>query len=137
MKKRLTLLGPIAVLALAGCGSSSSSTTSSTATNAAATTPTATTAAFLTPLRTASMIASTVPGNGDVNPYGLALVPATVGKLKMGNLLVSNFNDKANNQGTGTTIVQITPAGAQSLFATISASSLPGSCPGASGSRPP
>jgi hypothetical protein len=133
VKKRLTLLGPIAALALAGCGSSSSSTTSSTATNAAATTPTATTAAFLTPLRTASMIASTVPGNGDVNPYGLALVPATVGKLKMGNLLVSNFNDKANNQGTGTTIVQVTPAGAQSLFAAISASSLPGSCPGGVG----
>jgi hypothetical protein len=133
VKKRLTLLGPIAVLALVGCGSSSSSTTSSTATNAAATTPTATTAAFLTPLRTASMIASTVPGNGDVNPYGLALVPATVGKLKMGNLLVSNFNDKANNQGTGTTIVQVTPAGAQSLFAAISASSLPGSCPGGVG----
>jgi len=60
-------------------------------------------------------------------------VPATTGKLKAGNLLISNFNDKANNQGTGTTVVQITPVGKQSLFATVGASSLPGSCPGGVG----
>ena len=78
-------------------------------------------------------VASTVPANGDVNPYGIALVPSTIGELQAGNLLISNFNDKANNQGTGTTIVQITPAGKQSLFATMNASSLPGSCPGGVG----
>ncbi len=48
-------------------------------------------------------------------------------------LLVSNFNAKSNNQGTGTTIVQLTPAGKLSLFATISAKALPGSCPGGVG----
>jgi hypothetical protein len=136
VSKRLIFVGPLAALVLAGCGSSNSSTSSSSATSATAATapsaPTATTA-FLAPLHTVSTVASTVPANGDVNPYGVALVPATVGKLEMGNLLVSNFNDKANDQGTGTTIVQISPSGAQSLFATISASALPGSCPGGVG----
>jgi hypothetical protein len=136
VKKGLILVGPIVALALAGCGSSSSSMSSSSATSApAASAPSAptSTTAFLAPLRTVSTIASTVPANGDVNPYGIALVPTTVGKLQMGNLLISNFNDKANNQGTGTTIVQISPAGRQSLFATVSASALPGSCPGGVG----
>lgn len=76
---------------------------------------------------------STVPANGDVNPYGIVLIPSTVGKLVAGNLLVSNFNDKANNQGTGTTIVQISPAGKSSQFARIEAHALPGSCPGGVG----
>jgi hypothetical protein len=78
-------------------------------------------------------VASTVPAGGDVNPYGLVLVPSSVGKLSAGNLLVSNFNDKANNQGTGTTIVQISPTGRASLFAAVDARSLPGSCPGGVG----
>jgi hypothetical protein len=50
-----------------------------------------------------------------------------------GDLLISNFNDKANDQGTGTTLVQLTPGGKQSLFAQIKASALPGSCPGGVG----
>jgi hypothetical protein len=54
----------------------------------------------------------------------------SVGKLHTGDLLVSNFNDKANNQGTGTTIDQVTPGGKSTLFANISAHSLPGNCPG-------
>ena len=56
-------------------------------------------------------VASTVPPNGDVNPYGVAIVPNTIGNLQAGNILVSNFNNSANLQGTGTTIVQITPGG--------------------------
>ena len=54
-------------------------------------------------------MASTVPDNGDVNPYGVAVVPRSTGNLHQGNVLVSNFNDKANVQGTGTTIVQVSP----------------------------
>jgi hypothetical protein len=53
---------------------------------------------------------STIPSNGDVNPYGVAFVPEgfpTGGKLNPGDLLVSNFNDANNIQGTGTTIVNI------------------------------
>ena len=78
-------------------------------------------------------IASTVPSNGDVNPYGLVVVPATVGTLTSGNLLVSNFNNAANLQGTGTTIVQISPDGDVTQFAQIDAATLPGSCPGGVG----
>jgi hypothetical protein len=56
-------------------------------------------------------IATTVPANGDVNPYGIVTVPSSVGSLQRGNLLISNFNNSANLQGTGTTIVQIPPGG--------------------------
>lgn len=80
-----------------------------------------------------STVASTVPANGDVNPYGVAVVPVTTGSLKQGNILISNFNNSANLQGTGTTIVQISPNGNVSLFAQIDASNLPGPCPGGIG----
>src|SRR5258708_10281079 len=78
-------------------------------------------------------IASTVPGNGDVNPYGLAVVPTTSGSLTQGNILISNFNNRANLQGTGTTIVQISASGTVSLFAQIDATTFPGPCPGGIG----
>jgi len=80
-----------------------------------------------------SVVASTVPANGDVNPYGIVRVPRSIGSLVEGNLLISNFNNSANLQGTGTTIVQITPDGTLSLFAQIDASRLPGPCPGGVG----
>jgi hypothetical protein len=76
---------------------------------------------------------STVPTNGDINPYGVAVVPRTVGNLTQGNVLVSNFNASSNLQGTGTTIVQVTPGGSVSLFAQIDPSHLPGPCPGGVG----
>lgn len=88
---------------------------------------------YLSSLHSIKTIASTIPPNKDVNPYGLAIVPTSVGALKAGNYLVSNFNAKSNNQGTGSTIVQITPAGKLSVFAQITARSLPGSCPGGVG----
>jgi sugar lactone lactonase YvrE len=89
--------------------------------------------AFVSSLRSMSTIGSTVPPNGDVNPYGLAVVPTSVGSLQAGDYLVSNFNAKSNNQGTGTTIVQLTPGGKLSVFATVTAKTLPGSCPGGVG----
>jgi hypothetical protein len=58
---------------------------------------------------------STIPSNGDVNPYGVAFVPAgfpSGGTIGDGDVLVSNFNDAANVQGTGTTIVSFRPHGA-------------------------
>lgn len=75
--------------------------------------------AFVGPLHHVTTLASTVPANGDVNPYGVAVIPQSTGRLGQGNVLVSNFNDKANVQGTGTTIVQVTPQGHVSLFAQI------------------
>jgi hypothetical protein len=49
------------------------------------------------------------PMNGDGNPYGLAIAPATSGLITAGDLVVCNFNDKANTQGAGTTIVGLHP----------------------------
>jgi hypothetical protein len=79
------------------------------------------------------VLGSTVPANGDVNPYGLVVVPNSAGKLHAGDLLISNFNAKSNNQGTGTTIVELTPSGHRRQFAKIDAKALPGACPGGVG----
>jgi hypothetical protein len=62
---------------------------------------------------------TTIPSNGDVNPYGVAFVPpgfAKGGPLRPGDILVSNFNASSNLQGTGTTIVRISQGGTQSPF---------------------
>jgi hypothetical protein len=89
--------------------------------------------AVLTSLKTISTIASTVPGNGDVNPYGVAQIKRTTGNLRAGHILVSNFNDSDNIQGTGSTIVDVAPDGTVNLFAALSPGTLPGSCPGGIG----
>jgi hypothetical protein len=67
-------------------------------------------------------VVSTVPSNGDVNPYGVAFVPLGFpgGLLNPGDVLVSNFNNSQNLQGTGTTIVRVPPQGSPSLFFTAS-----------------
>ena len=88
---------------------------------------------FLSTLHNVTTIASTVPSNGDVNPYGVAVVPSSMGTLVANSVLVSNFNNAATLQGTGTTIVQITPGGAASVFAHLDAGSLNGPCPGGVG----
>ena len=58
---------------------------------------------------------STVPANGDGNPYGVAFVPRDFltgsGPLRHGDILVSNFNSSKGLQGTGTTIVRIPSTG--------------------------
>ena len=64
-------------------------------------------------------VVSTVPSNGDVNPYGVAFVPRNIttrGVLQAGDVLVSNFNNADNLQGTGTTIVRIAANGQSSTF---------------------
>jgi hypothetical protein len=82
---------------------------------------------------TIDTISSTVPANGDVNPYGLVRVPRSIGNLREGHYLVSNFNASSNLQGTGTTIVDVSPSGALSVFAQLNSNSLPGPCPGGVG----
>jgi hypothetical protein len=74
---------------------------------------------------TPTLTVSTVPanGNGDLNPYGVAFVPDGFptdggGLLEAGDIVVSNFNNAANLQGTGTTIVQIRN-GVSTLFSTL------------------
>jgi|HubBroStandDraft_1064217.scaffolds.fasta_scaffold95747_1 hypothetical protein len=89
--------------------------------------------AVLKNLHKVRTITSTIPANGDVNPYGIVRVPRTTGRLIAGDILISNFNGSGNLQGTGTTIVEIAPSGGLTVFAQINAATLPGSCPGGVG----
>jgi hypothetical protein len=88
---------------------------------------------FVGPFNNVQTLASTVPKNGDVNPYGTAVVPTTTGRLVAGDVLVSNFNNHRNLQGTGTTIVEVSPSGTLTTFADLAANKLPGPCPGGLG----
>ena len=88
---------------------------------------------FIGGFKKLTTIGSTVPANGDVNPYGTALVTKNQGALVRGDVLISNFNNSKNLQGTGTTIVQVSPSGKLSQFAKINAAKLPGKCPGGVG----
>ena len=86
---------------------------------------------FIGSLSTITSLSSTVPSNGDINPYGVAVVPMTTGSLVADDILVSNFNASSNAQGTGSTIVQINPATNSMadhapVFATVSSSSCTG-----------
>jgi hypothetical protein len=117
-------------LAVAACSSTSASSAAPSATPASSA-PAVT--SFLGALRGESQVASTVPADGDVNPYGVAVVPASAGLLTQGDILVSNFNDKANVQGTGTTLVEVSPGGRARLFANVSALPAGQACPGGVG----
>jgi sugar lactone lactonase YvrE len=79
-----------------------------------------------------STVPTTGAETGDVNPYGVAVVPTSVGSLQQGNVLVSNFNNSQNQQGTGSTITEVGPNGQQSVFATISLTAQQ-TCPGGVG----
>jgi hypothetical protein len=65
------------------------------------------------------LVVSTVPANGDQNPYGVAFVPFGFpkGQLNPGDMLVSNFNNGANLQGFGITVVRVQANGQTSVFA--------------------
>ncbi|KVC46975.1 hypothetical protein WS58_00135 [Burkholderia pseudomultivorans] len=75
---------------------------------------------FLETLHRHTLLVNTVPDNGDQNPYAIAVAPASAGTIQQGDVLVDNFNNAANLQGTGSTIVDYRPSTKQmSLFATI------------------
>jgi hypothetical protein len=64
-------------------------------------------------------VVSTIPSNGDVNPYGVAIAPLHLAAglvLQHDDVLVTNFNNAENLQGTGTTIVRVDRGGHSSLF---------------------
>jgi hypothetical protein len=70
-------------------------------------------------LPTGFLDVSTVASNGDQNPYGVAFVPPgfpSGGLLSPGDILVSNFNNSANTQATGSTIIKVAPDGQTSPF---------------------
>jgi hypothetical protein len=82
---------------------------------------TATANAALAPNRldrlTDKTVASLVAPNGDRDPFGIAVVPLTIGNLTAGNLLVAEFSDKHGTAGAGTTILQVDPGtGATTVF---------------------
>jgi hypothetical protein len=137
---RAVLVIVVLALGAAACSSSSKSASSSSTSTTTASAPTTTApsnptspSSFLDKFSTVTPIGSTVPANGDVNPYGVAIVPASAGRLVAGDTLVSNFNSKANVQGTGTTLVQISPTGTLQLFADLSHLPSGQSCPGGVG----
>jgi hypothetical protein len=60
------------------------------------------------------VVSSTIPPSGDLNPYGVAFVPQGFpagGSIAPSDVLISNFNNSNNVQGTGATIVKLTPNG--------------------------
>jgi hypothetical protein len=67
----------------------------------------------------ASMVPSAGPSKGDQNPYGVAVVQSSIGKLVEGDVLVSNFNNVKNQQGTGSSIVEASPSGGAHVFAVV------------------
>ena len=77
-------------------------------------------AGFLENLHRHTTLTSTVPANGDENPYAIFVAPVSAGKIQQGDVLVDNFNDKNNLQGLGTTIVDYRPSTRSlTLFASI------------------
>jgi DNA-binding beta-propeller fold protein YncE len=52
---------------------------------------------------------TTVTDNGDLNPYAVVVAPVSAGKIQKDDVLVDNFNNLSNLQGTGTTIVDYNP----------------------------
>jgi hypothetical protein len=66
--------------------------------------------AALAPTGTILTVGSTVdPINGDANPYGLTIAPATAGLITKGDLVVCNFSNSAGAEGNGTTIIGLHP----------------------------
>src|SRR5579871_3254906 len=79
-----------------------------------------------------STLATTVTENGDLNPYAIVVAPVSSGKIQKGDVLVDNFNNQSNLQGTGTTIIDFNPSTRSvSLFAKLP-QHLP-QCPGGIG----
>jgi hypothetical protein len=79
-----------------------------------------------------STLASTVPDNGDLNPYAVFVAPVSSGMIKKGDVIVDNFNNVSNLQGTGGTILVVDPSTrATKLFAKLP-QNLP-QCPGGVG----
>lgn len=65
-------------------------------------------------------LTSTIPDNGDVNPYAVIVAPVSAGVIEKDDVLVDNFNDISNLQGTGTTIIRYRPSTKETkLFAQI------------------
>ncbi len=75
---------------------------------------------FLETLHKNTTLINTVPSNGDQNPYAIVVAPVSAGTVKQGDVLVGNFNNAANLQGTGSTIINYHPDTKEmTVFATV------------------
>ena len=75
---------------------------------------------MLETIRKHKFLTSTIPDNGDVNPYAVVVAPVSAGAIEKDDVLVDNFNNISNLQGTGTTIVRYRPSTKETkLFAQV------------------
>lgn len=75
---------------------------------------------FLETIHKHATLTSSVTDNGDLNPYAIVVAPVSVGKIQKDDVLVDNFNNISNLQGTGTTIIIYRPSTKQTfLFAKL------------------
>ena len=87
---------------------------------------------FLETVHRHTTLASTVTDNGDLNPYAVIVAPVTAGKVMKDDVLVDNFNNISNLQGTGTTIVGYRPSTQQTYLVARLPQKVP-QCPGGVG----
>jgi hypothetical protein len=75
---------------------------------------------FLETIHKHVTLTSSVPENGDQNPYAIVVAPVSAGTIQKDDVLVDNFNDSTNLQGLGTTIVDYNPTTKKlSVFAAL------------------
>jgi hypothetical protein len=65
---------------------------------------------FLDSIHRQTTLTTTVPDNGDQNPYAIVVAPVSAGAVQKDDVLVTNFNNDGSLQGLGTTIVAFNPA---------------------------
>ena len=71
---------------------------------------------FLETVHKHATLTSSVTDNGDLNPYAVVVAPVSAGRIQKDDVLVDNFNNISNLQGTGTTIVIYRPSTKQTLL---------------------
>ena len=76
---------------------------------------------FLETINRNQFLAPTTTDSGEGNPYAVIVAPVTVGAIEKDDVLVDNFNNISNLQGTGTTIIRYRPSTKETkLFAQVS-----------------
>ncbi len=87
---------------------------------------------FLQGVHHQHILTSMISDDGDSNPYAVIVAPVTSGKIAAGDVLVDDFNNVSNLQGTGTSILDYNPATKRSFVLARLPRELPG-CPGGVG----
>lgn len=87
---------------------------------------------FLETVHRFQTLTTSVTDNGDLNPYAVVVAPVSAGKIQKDDVLVDNFNNISNLQGTGTTIVIYRPSSKQTILFAKLPQTLP-QCPGGVG----